>query len=334
VQVILGKINANGPAPAGMIALFDDIVPTGWSCVSCAYGDLYNQRLLVSAASFGATGGVATHDHGGTLVITSGGPSATTSTSSVSGNSPATNSHAHAVTYQIDPKDSWPVYKTIRLARYTAFTLLDTKEVTAVTAASPAILISSNKDVVAVNGKATPFVYNDAVANANITEAVGEGSTVTFAIHIRNTGPGTVSGDFIVEDTIANLVKGSTDWDAKIYCNDSTLANATSCNSKYQLITPVPPISGAGTITFTIHSLGGTLPTDSFISLVYSAKTQGATGTTSSIFRFKNEAKISYTDPVNGASFVDCSGGAATCPLRTPAVLFFRDLSIPFLIER
>lgn len=334
VQVVLGKISANGPAPAGMVALFDGSIPTGWSCVSCAAGDVYYQRLLVGAANFGSTGGVATHDHGGSLVITSGGPSGTTSTAATSGNSPASSSHAHAVTYTVDAQSSWPAYKTIKLGRYTAFTLLDTKSVTGVTAVSPAILVSSNKDVVAVDGAALPFAYNDAVANANIIQSVGEGSTVTFAIHIRNTGPGTVSGGFTIEDTIANLVKGTTDWGVQLYCNDSTLTLSASCNAKYSVSTPVSYNAGTGKITFVINSIGGSLATNDFISLVYSAKAQGATGTSSSIFRFKNEAKINYTDPVNGASYVDCSSGGSTCPLRTPAVLFFRDLFIPFLQER
>ncbi len=333
VQVVFGKISANGPAPAGMVAFFDGSVPTGWSCVSCAAGDVYYQRLLVGAANFGSTGGVATHDHGGGLVITSGGPSMTTSTGSTSGSSPASSSHAHAVTYTVGSQSSWPAYKTIKLGRYTAFTLLDTKSVTGVTAASPAILISSNKDVVEVDGEDVPFVYNDSVATANIADSVGEGSIVKFAIHIRNTGPGMVSSDFVVEDTIANLVKNTTDWGAQIYCNDTGLT--IPCDiSEYELLTPVPYDSVTGKITFTIQNNGGKLGNGDFISLVYSAKTQGATGTSSSIFRFKNEAKIIYTDPVNGASFVDCSSGGSTCPLRTPAVLFFRDLSIPFLQER
>lgn len=330
-QVVFGKISANGPAPAGMLAFFDGTVPTGWTCVSCSVSDTFYQRLLLGASSYGSTGGVTTHNHTGSLVVTSGGPSATTSTDALLGSSTANVSHAHAVTYSVDSQNSWPLYKTIKLARYSAFTLLDTKSVAAQTAASPAILVSSNKDVVAVDGVAVPFVYNDSTATANISDSVAEGSTITFAIHIRNTGPGEVTSNLIVEDTIANLAKNTTDWSAHIYCNDTTLT--VPCDiADYQLLTPVPYDSGTGKITFTIQNNGGKLGNGDWISLVYSAKAQGTTGTSSSIFRFKNEAKINYTDPVSGASNVSCSGGG-TCPLRTPAVLFFRDLSIPFLQE-
>jgi hypothetical protein len=53
---------AIGNVPSGAIAVFDVACPTGWTSVS-AVAAAFNGKFIVGAATYGATGGAATHTH-------------------------------------------------------------------------------------------------------------------------------------------------------------------------------------------------------------------------------------------------------------------------------
>ncbi len=195
--------------------------------------------------------------------------------------------------------------------------------VTVTNSATPANVIASDKDIISVGGKATPATSGNGTSDVDVSGVVPipEGTPVTFTVTLKNaSGSGTVSGDITVTDTMTNLSRPQAGWSASITCNN------LPC-STYTLDVP-----GASPV-FTIRANGATLPQNSFLTLTYTAIPTGPTGSTATIFRFRNSARIDYTDPVNGPSYIDCSGGAPLCPLETPAILFFRSLSVPFLNE-
>ncbi len=63
IEVILGKIVADGSAPNGMISMWSDEAPSGWLDVSSAPTDPFFGRFIKGSASYGTTGGGATHTH-------------------------------------------------------------------------------------------------------------------------------------------------------------------------------------------------------------------------------------------------------------------------------
>jgi len=75
--------------PSGAIVLFDAACPIGWTCVSCNSGDDFYQRFPNGSASYGTTGGSATHTH--TISGTTGSEASHTHGSGTYG----TVDHAH-----------------------------------------------------------------------------------------------------------------------------------------------------------------------------------------------------------------------------------------------
>ncbi len=95
IETILGSINANGSAPSNMLAMWDGVMPGTWTSQSDAVG-AFNQNFMKPAATYGATGGSATHSHG-TTITTSSGPSAT-ATTRTGGTNLSSATHTHQVT--------------------------------------------------------------------------------------------------------------------------------------------------------------------------------------------------------------------------------------------
>ncbi len=333
IDVIFGQATADTAAPAGMIAFFTGAVPSGWTTVSGSSSSYY-QRMLRGSASFGSTGGSATHNHGGSVVGTSGAPGNNNLVRSGFSANGSTSSHTHAVTYTVDSQNSVPAYIDIVLAKYTAFTLLDTEVLTGSLPGPWADLSLSNKDIVSVNGRAVSYNPTDGIAEADIGSAsVAEGSPIEFAIHIVNSGTATVGGDFTVVDTLTNLGPPSAGWDDKTVTLN---CNGIPCDRGDYVLNSVVYNPTLKQITFAIESQAkaGGLAQNEYLSIVYTAYAKGPTGTTASIFRFSNVARISYTDPVSAAGEeINCDSYPLSCSLRTPLVLFFRGLPVPFLKE-
>lgn len=99
-----------------MVVLFDDTtVPADWTCVSCNPGEPFYQRFARGAASYGATGGSATHGHTATgtvnATIDSGGNTGTGPEISELG-------HGHTVTPVLADNNNLPPYRQLRFIRY------------------------------------------------------------------------------------------------------------------------------------------------------------------------------------------------------------------------
>jgi uncharacterized protein Veg len=218
------------------------------------------------------------------------------------------------------------------LAKYTAFTVLDTKSLTG-TIPAVSNLSTSNKDITAVNGTVVSYSATDGTAQANVgTSPIAENTPISFAIHIRNTGTAAAVGNFTVTDVLTNLVQPTGGWNTTTPASQgyvSLTCNGVACAPNTYTLSAVSYNAGTKTITFTVTSAGGSLASGSFMSVNYKALPSGPTGTNANIFRFSNVAAIQ----LNGTTVADCTGLPTTCPLRTPYVLFFRSLSVPYLKE-
>ena len=122
IAVVFGKLDADAASlPAGMIALFDNsTLPANWNIIS-GTGSVYYQQFLQGASSFGSTGGSsATHNHGGSVSVTSGVPNNGAQTWDYSGPNAsfASQSHTHNVTFTIDSQNTLPVYRDVILGQY------------------------------------------------------------------------------------------------------------------------------------------------------------------------------------------------------------------------
>ncbi|MBP9686972.1 MAG: hypothetical protein KBD66_04205, partial [Candidatus Doudnabacteria bacterium] len=330
IDVIFGRINADGAAPAGMMAFFTTTPPVGWTTVSGS-GSVYYQRLIRGSAVFGSTGGFATHNHGGTVTTTTGLPGATTLVKNGFTNIGSDPSHTHAVTFGVSTENSWPSYRDIILAQYSSFALLDTKSLTGALPAPYVDLGLSNKDILSINGEATTHNPMDGIAEADIgTRAIPEGTPIGFAINIVNSGNADFDAPtFTVEDVVTNLAPPPEGWSAS---NVTLSCHGISCDDHF--IQSVSFDAGTKRITFVVNQGGGEIPPEKYVAIQYTAHPQGPLGTTASVFRFSNVASILYTDGATGDSvLVDCSGLLVSCPLRTPMVLFYRGLPVPFLKE-
>jgi hypothetical protein len=317
-----------------MITFFVDSIPSNWSLISGTSSPFY-QRFIMGNTVSGGTGGSDTHNHGGSVSVNSGTSSSGSyvSESFSAWTYPALVTHYYALTYSISTATALPPYVDAMLAKYNKIgniTLTANQ-----TGGGPiSTLVTSNKDIIKIRGTDVLTYSYLGASEANLTnvDPIGENQEVTFAIHVVNSGLGTVVGDITITDTLANLAVSPNGWQASLHCNESPpLDNSASCNGKYSL-DPVDD-SVSGRAVFTIRSIGGTLAAGQFLTLVYNAVAEGPGSSSSNIFRLRNEARIDYNDQVLGSQFVDCSSSGEPCNLRTPSVLFFRDLTVPFLRE-
>ncbi len=199
----------------------------------------------------------------------------------------------------------------------------------------------SNKDVTAVGGVAVSNNPTNGIAEAQVSgKTIGENSLVSFAINIVNSSTGPASGNFTVVDTLTNLVPPTGGWSNAFSSTSpgyiSLSCDGLACNTAGDQYTIGVPTCDNGTcndlsrvVTFTVTSTGGTLGQNEYIAIKYNALPRGPTVSTANIFRFTNEAAIKQ----GAVTVADCTGLPGVCPLRIPLVLFFRDLSSPFLKE-
>ncbi len=116
IATILGKLGANSSVPLNIITLWDNPIPGSWTDVSGS-GQPFYQKFVKPAASYGTTGGSATHTHANT-VLTSSGPS-NTSTHRTNGTN-ADGSHTHQVTISsFSTESNLPPYIDVFIAKLT-----------------------------------------------------------------------------------------------------------------------------------------------------------------------------------------------------------------------
>lgn len=109
----------------GLIAMFDNTsLPGDWSVVSTS-GSAYADRFILASSTFGATGGAASHNHGGSTVLTSGSASANRAVAFGAGGLLSNpQSHTHPVTYTVSSSttDSIPVFRYVILGKFSTST--------------------------------------------------------------------------------------------------------------------------------------------------------------------------------------------------------------------
>lgn len=115
VEVVLGKLSITSSPPDGLIAMWDDDVPTNWTKQSGASGAFY-QKFLKGAASFGAVGGGISHAHVD-VSLTSSAP-IQAPINSKSGSVTASSTHTHQVTIAgISAEEHLPPYRDVIIGK-------------------------------------------------------------------------------------------------------------------------------------------------------------------------------------------------------------------------
>lgn len=188
------------------------------------------------------------------------------------------------------------------------------------------LITAANKDVIGVRDTTiNDWAWNDYQSTANVgaLQPINSGDEIKFAITVWNTGNADFTGQLVVEDIMTNLAKpDSGSWSEKYFCNYTDVNNpsapANTCNSKFQNI--ADPTYDGNKLTFTLQTRPGeAIRPDDTIIITFKAKTKPPAGSSSTVFRFINRAEINNET------------GLA---LQTPAVIFFKDLASPSLLER
>ncbi len=114
ITVIMGKLNATSTVSVGMISMWTDDIPTGWSDMSSAGGEPFTNRFLKASTTYGSTGGGSTHAPANVTGITSGAPSALTATNLPGGSAGASSVHTHSVSVNsFSTTSNLPPYLTV-----------------------------------------------------------------------------------------------------------------------------------------------------------------------------------------------------------------------------
>ena len=169
--IVFGKLNATSTPTTDMIAMFDADPPSGWTLFSSLTSAIAG-RFIKGNAVYGTQGGSLTHEHGGSEIFTSTGP---TGTDNAKAGTPTTfelagNAHTHTATYSIAASTTLPLHRSIILAKKDPSSLVVsgnvyTDENTTVDTAN--ICNGSNNVAVAV-GTSTPGVFTGSCNGSGI----------------------------------------------------------------------------------------------------------------------------------------------------------------------
>ncbi len=174
-------------ATGSLILMWDGpVVPTGWTCISCAPADVFYQRFITGSSTAGLNGGVATHGHTASAAV-----AATGGTVAI-GNGGATNyssaAHTHTFAPTIATANNLPSYRNLVIIQHNS-----AGEPTSIPAGAIAIfdaaVPSGWTQYSAQNGF---YVRGENIANRTLT---GGSNTHTHAITGNLSAPaGTASG--------------------------------------------------------------------------------------------------------------------------------------------
>jgi hypothetical protein len=115
IGVVFGKVSSDAAPPDGLLAMWDNDEPSNWTKQSGVSGAFY-QVFMKGSATFGTTGGSATHSHANTTIITSGptGGSVTTRTGTVG----SSFTHTHNITVSSYSNETHlPPYRDVIIAK-------------------------------------------------------------------------------------------------------------------------------------------------------------------------------------------------------------------------
>ena len=285
ITVVFAKLSvANEAIPNGMLAFFDSTtMPSGWSQQSTIGGSAIANNLIKGSLSSGATGGSATHNHGGSEVVTSGIPSAATANARTGTNTTvATNTHTHDVTYTVSSANSMPIYRDVVIGKFA------TVDITGTVYSDEG---STPLGSVAVKGALNGAARRNTVAAANGTYTLqmpdpGPGGVFTVWLDtnggargttVTRSNGGAISGVDIYQNRlvtahedsgpISNINLGTCDKSTGTVCADSDMrfeeasGNLTVDNDWRLYIKPAKTFTPGGTVTLspggTAASVGG-----------------------------------------------------------------------------
>lgn len=116
IEVILGKLDSDGAAPNGLITMWSDEAPGGWLDESSTPSDPFFGRFLKASATYGTTGGSATHTHANVTGLSTDPTTNTTNARTGSSGSSATHVHSVSVT-DFSTTNNLPPYITAVFAK-------------------------------------------------------------------------------------------------------------------------------------------------------------------------------------------------------------------------
>lgn len=105
------------PPPPKMILLYDGAsIPSGWTCISCSGGGEAFQRMIRGAATYGGTGGSATHSHTASGAVSATGTAATSEDQG--GATVSTPTHTHTYSPIISSESNLPAYRQLQIIQF------------------------------------------------------------------------------------------------------------------------------------------------------------------------------------------------------------------------
>lgn len=106
------------PPRQHMLAMFDHTTMPEFYELASNSAPYQGNLLLGATTGMESAGGSATHNHGGSLLISSSSQIEATGSASTNSGSTATGSHTHGVTYTVDAASSMPLYRDVVVAKY------------------------------------------------------------------------------------------------------------------------------------------------------------------------------------------------------------------------
>ncbi len=240
IETILGKINAEGSLPIGMLAMWDEDVPVGWNHMSES-GDPFYQRFILPSATYGTTGGTSTHSHANQDIVSSV-PAQVTTARAVGNVSSADHTHIVSLT-NYSSQNHLPPYINVVIAEFLGtdpvfsqalfrwYTNTNAETPTDAWPSGGTLNIIENEPITSTS---TPLKPNDVVRlrmSVGVSNATSTAGSVDFKLQY---GQGSSCGAVATWSDVGEI-SSSTPW--RGYNNASVLDGATLSSTTLSLST-------------------------------------------------------------------------------------------------
>lgn len=180
ISVVFAKVSvANEALPNGMLAFFDSTtMPTGWTQQTTIGGNALANKLIkgtINSTAAGSSGGVTTHNHGASQVITSGVPSTTIQggNAGLTNTTSGTTASTHNATFSISAGSTMPNYRSVIIGKFATVNITGT--------------VYSDEGTTALGSQAVKIALNGSGQRTTTTAANG-----TYTLAMPDPGPGGV----------------------------------------------------------------------------------------------------------------------------------------------
>ncbi len=201
-DVILAKADADTTVPNGLITMWDATPSSPWSVIS-GTGGAFDSRMLRGAASYGGTGGTATHTHSN-LGITTSTISSTEVSNSVADGLLSSGTHTNLITVSFGAASNLPPYLDVIIAKYSVITVSGT--------------VRQTDESTAYNCSANNLTINVSVNGGANTSTTCTGAGGTYSVNVP------------VPSAAADPIVVSIDSTESVSATTVTLAADTSSN--------------------------------------------------------------------------------------------------------